>query len=275
MGLGDSYDVDWLELLKKQQESENPFASNAAPEAQADAAPAIRQPFTPKTDPNEVSGKILPTAGSVIGGLMAGPVGAGAGAAIGKFASGALTGQADNLPELTKKSLMAGATSAASAGIAAGLAPPGADAAADGATKVADGATQATTEASTSQVVQPAAPATQPVAAQPSPAAPAATAPKETLGDMALRYGKDAIKSMSKGIIGGNFDANAGSGDFWYDFFKSGAKGGGIDTMIGNVKGGNWGGALGDAAKFTMNNYQPPPQTKFNSEDYKKQNRFA
>jgi hypothetical protein len=84
--------------------------------------------------------------------------------------------------------------------------------------------------------------------------------------DKASTFGQNYIKGISKGLIGGDYTPIESSGSAGYDFFNALDKGGGIDKAVGNIRGGNYGGLAGQAASYAINSYSP--------EQYRKRSRY-
>ena len=88
--------------------------------------------------------------------------------------------------------------------------------------------------------------------------------------DRASNFATDYVRGATKGLIGGDYTPREGTGSFGNDFFNGVEKGGGIDRAVGNLRGGNYGETLGQAAKYTIDNYKKP---HYNADDYK--NKFT
>lgn len=97
-----------------------------------------------------------------------------------------------------------------------------------------------------------------------------------TFADSAGKAALGLARKTTSGLIGGDYSARPTSGSFGYDFFDGLQKGGGIDRAVGNIKGGNYGGAIGQGVKYTLDNYRPPrPAPAFTADEYRKKNRYA
>lgn len=73
----------------------------------------------------------------------------------------------------------------------------------------------------------------------------------------AMLFAEDVIKDVSRGLIGGTYDSMPDKGSFSANF-RQGFKGGDASNMVGNLRDGNFGSAVGQGTKFVTSSYKPP-----------------
>lgn len=90
--------------------------------------------------------------------------------------------------------------------------------------------------------------------------------------DKITGFAKGYANNASGGLIGGDYSPTKSSvetypqeGSRTYDFVNGFEGGGKFDRMYGDVKGGNYGQALGRAARYTFDNYKRP---HYDTEDF-------